>query len=117
MEPFNSIFALGGDQSSLAPRRRAVLGNVVDTRVSALLCARLCHELSGPVAGVNNGTELLVDEDLDFAHDAVELIGVSALFPLNRTYAIAVEGAYHWINVYSPRPRYVTLGAGLRISF
>ena len=43
--------------------------------------------------------------------------GISALFPLNRTYAIAVEGAYHWINVYSPRPRYVTLGAGLRISF
>ena len=43
--------------------------------------------------------------------------GISTLFPLNRTYAIALEGAYHWINVYSPRPRYVTLGAGLRISF
>ena len=43
--------------------------------------------------------------------------GISALFPLNRTYAIAVEGAYHWINVYSPRPRYVTLAGGLRISF
>ena len=43
--------------------------------------------------------------------------GINALFPLNRTYAIAVEGAYHWINVYSPRPRYVTLGAGLRIAF
>jgi hypothetical protein len=43
--------------------------------------------------------------------------GISALFPLNRTYAIAVEGAYHWVNVYSPRPRYVTLGAGIRIAF
>jgi len=43
--------------------------------------------------------------------------GLSALFPLNRTYAIAVEGAYHWINVYTPRPRYVTVGAGLRIAF
>ena len=43
--------------------------------------------------------------------------GVSALFPINRTYAVAVEGAYHWINVYNPRPRYVTLGAGLRIAF
>jgi hypothetical protein len=43
--------------------------------------------------------------------------GISALFPLNRTYAIAVEGAYHWVNVYNPRPRYVTLGAGLRIAF
>jgi hypothetical protein len=43
--------------------------------------------------------------------------GINALFPLNRTYAIAVEGAYHWINVYTPRPRYVTFGAGLRIAF
>ena len=43
--------------------------------------------------------------------------GISALFPLNRTYAIAVEGAYHWVNVYSPRPRYVTIGAGVRIAF
>ena len=43
--------------------------------------------------------------------------GISALFPLNRTYAVAVEGAYHWVNVYNPRPRYVTLGAGLRIAF
>ncbi len=43
--------------------------------------------------------------------------GVSALFPLNRTYAIAVEGAYHWVNVYTPRPRFVTVGAGLRMAF
>ena len=43
--------------------------------------------------------------------------GLNVLFPLNRTYAIAVEGAYHWVNVYNPRPRYVTLGAGLRIAF
>ena len=43
--------------------------------------------------------------------------GLNALFPLNRTYAIAVEGAYHWVNVYNPRPRYVTFGAGLRIAF
>ena len=43
--------------------------------------------------------------------------GISALFPINRTYAVAVEGAYHWVNVYTPRPRYATLGAGLRIAF
>ncbi len=43
--------------------------------------------------------------------------GLDALFPINRTYAVVVKGAYHWINVYSPRPRYVTLGAGLRFAF
>jgi histidine phosphotransferase ChpT len=76
MDPFRSIFAPGGDQASLAPRRTVT--NSVDTRVSALLCARLCHELIGPITAINNGTELLADEDLDFADDAVELIGVGA---------------------------------------
>jgi histidine phosphotransferase ChpT len=76
MDPFRSIFAPGDDQASLAPRRTVT--NSVDTRVSALLCARLCHELIGPITAINNGTELLADEDLDFADDAVELIGVGA---------------------------------------
>jgi len=44
-------------------------------------------------------------------------VGLDALFPINRTYAVVVEGAYHWINVYSPRPRYVTVGAGIRMAF
>jgi hypothetical protein len=52
-------------------------------------------------------------EESDYGYQA----GVSGLFPLNRTYAVAIEGAYHWVNVYTPRPRYVTLGAGLRIAF
>jgi histidine phosphotransferase ChpT len=78
MDPFRSIFARGGDQTSLAPRRRAVTSSVIDIRVSTLLCARLCHELIGPITAINNGTELLADEDLDFSDDAVELIGVGA---------------------------------------
>jgi histidine phosphotransferase ChpT len=51
---------------------------MVDLRVSALLCARLCHELSGPIAAINNGVELLADNDRDYVQDAVTLIGVSA---------------------------------------
>ncbi len=78
MDPFRSIFAPGDPQGSSEPRKRPVIGSIVDMRVSALLCARLCHELSGPIAAINNGTELLPDEDLDFARDAVEMIGVSA---------------------------------------
>ena len=68
-----SIFAPGGDHTSLAAGR----GTVIDMRVFALLCARLCHELSGPIGAANNGTESLADEDLDFAHEAVELISAS----------------------------------------
>jgi histidine phosphotransferase ChpT len=78
MDPLRSVFALGDDQAPLAPRRRAVTSSVIDTRVSALLCTRLCHELISPITAINNGAELLADEDLDFADDAAELIGVAA---------------------------------------
>jgi histidine phosphotransferase ChpT len=50
----------------------------VDLRVLELLCARLCHELVSPVGAINNGVELLGEEDSDFVKDAVALIGESA---------------------------------------
>src|SRR6266436_5355797 len=76
MDRFTSILTRGGDQTFAAsPRRGAVISGVAETRVSALLCARLCHELSGSIAAINNGIELLADEDPDFAHVAVELSG------------------------------------------
>jgi histidine phosphotransferase ChpT len=79
MDRFTSTLARDGGQTSMgAPRLDAVMSGVADTRVSALLCARLCHELSGPIAAINNGIELLGDEDPDFANVAVELVGDSA---------------------------------------
>jgi histidine phosphotransferase ChpT len=50
----------------------------VDLRVLELLSGRLCHELVSPVAAINNGVELLGEEDPEFVRDAVELIGQSA---------------------------------------
>jgi histidine phosphotransferase ChpT len=51
-----------------------------------LLSARLCHELSGPIAAINNGVELLAEEDPGlgsspnraFLRDAVALVSESA---------------------------------------
>jgi histidine phosphotransferase ChpT len=51
---------------------------MVELRVLELLNARLCHELVSPVGAINNGVELLADEDPDFARDAIQLIGQSA---------------------------------------
>ena len=34
----------------------------IDLRVAEMLCARLCHDLVGPVGAVNNGLELLEDD-------------------------------------------------------
>jgi histidine phosphotransferase ChpT len=58
----------------------------VDMRVLELLTARLCHELSGPITAINNGVELLAEEDPDpglwpgasFIRDAVALVSQSA---------------------------------------
>jgi len=47
----------------------------VDLRVVELLCARLCHDLVGPVAAISNGVELMGDDDPDFVRDAVALVG------------------------------------------
>ena len=50
----------------------------VEFRVLELLNARLCHELISPVGAINNGVELLDDEDPDFVRDTMGLIGQSA---------------------------------------
>lgn len=50
----------------------------VEFRVLELLCARLCHELVSPIGAINNGVELLDDEDPEFVRDAIGLIGQSA---------------------------------------
>lgn len=51
---------------------------MVEFRVVELLSARLCHELVSPVGAINNGVELLGEDDPDFVRDAIELIGQSA---------------------------------------
>ena len=69
-----------------AEDRHAASAGTVDLRVLELLSARLCHELSGPIAAINNGVELLAEEDPGlgsslnpaFLHDAVALVSESA---------------------------------------
>lgn len=50
----------------------------VDFRILDLLCGRLCHELVSPVGAINNGVELLDEDDPDFVKEALTLIGQSA---------------------------------------
>src|SRR5256885_2979655 len=47
-----------------AEYRYAASTGTIDLRVLELLSARLCHELSGPIAAISNGVELLAEEDL-----------------------------------------------------
>jgi hypothetical protein len=43
--------------------------------------------------------------------------GVNGLFPITRNIGVSAEAAYHWAHFYNPKPRYVTLGVGLRFAF
>ena len=50
----------------------------LDSRVVELLCARLCHDVIGPVAAINNGVELVTEFGDEMQGEALELIGESA---------------------------------------
>jgi len=49
-----------------------------DLRVFELLASRLCHDVVGPIGAVNNGMELLEEDDSEMAGDAIELAAASA---------------------------------------
>lgn len=51
----------------------------LDPKVTELLCARLCHDLIGPVSAVNNGVELVRDFGDGMQSEALALIGESAV--------------------------------------
>ena len=57
--------------------------NAID--LSSLLCSRLCHDLMSPVGALNNGVELLVDEqDPDMRDRCLELLADSARTTANK---------------------------------
>ena len=57
--------------------------NAVD--LASLLCSRLCHDLMSPVGALNNGIELLADEqDPDMREKCLELLAESALASANK---------------------------------
>ena len=57
--------------------------NAVD--LASLLCSRLCHDLMSPVGALNNGIELLSDEqDPDMRDKCLELLADSARASANK---------------------------------
>lgn len=53
--------------------------------LASLLCSRLCHDLMSPVGALNNGLELLADEqDPDMRDKCLELLGESAKASANK---------------------------------
>src|ERR1700730_16725962 len=84
--PQTAVADAAEPSSFSADYRYAASTGTIDLRVLELLSARLCHELSGPIAAISNGVELLAEEDPGvgsslnpaFLHDAVALVSESA---------------------------------------
>lgn len=56
-----------------------------DVDFASLLCSRLCHDLMSPVGALNNGIELLADEqDPEMRAQCLELLGDSARATANK---------------------------------
>ena len=54
-------------------------GSMNAVELASLLCSRLCHDLLSPVGALNNGIELLADEqDPDMRERCLELLAESA---------------------------------------
>lgn len=43
-----------------------------------LVAVKLCHDLAGPIGAINNGVELLHDEDTEFLNESLNLVEMSA---------------------------------------
>ena len=53
--------------------------------LASLMCSRLCHDLMSPVGALNNGIELLVDEqDPEMREKCLELLAESAKASANK---------------------------------
>lgn len=53
-------------------------------KLAELLCTRLCHDLTGPIGAIANGTEFLSEETGKMQEQAIELIGSSAAQAVSR---------------------------------
>ena len=57
----------------------AQITKLTPTNLSALLCARICHDLISPVGALGNAVEILNDEDsADMYEDAINLVRISS---------------------------------------
>lgn len=54
------------------PRETTMNANI-DLWIAELLTSRLCHDIVGPIGAVNNGLELMADDELGMADDALQL--------------------------------------------
>lgn len=58
--------------------------NKNDLEFCELLCAKFCHDLSGPIGAINNGIDFLDSENSNMKEKAAELVKLSSNQAVNR---------------------------------
>jgi hypothetical protein len=109
--PVSFAYELPGDSTVY---RRDVEGEV--QHVEAGVEYRFSEVFGSTALFAGLGLYRQTGPDFDSTTNAGASFGVNADFPLTRRYGIVVDGTYHWVRA-DFQPRYLTLGAGLRISF
>jgi histidine phosphotransferase ChpT len=51
---------------------------ITNTEIAQLLAVKLCHDLSGPIGAISNGTELLKDGQSNLFNESLDLVDGSA---------------------------------------
>ena len=98
------------------------MGQPIDARLLELICARLCHDLVGPVSAIGNGVELVTEFGEEMRGEALALIAQSASEAAHRlqffriTFGSAAGADGRGIPVAEGRARALALPLGGRIN-
>jgi histidine phosphotransferase ChpT len=94
----------------------------VDPRLLELICARLCHDLVGPISAIGNGVELVTEFGEDMRGEALALIAQSASEAARRlqffrvAFGSAAGSDGHSVPLREVRARAVALPLGGRVT-
>jgi histidine phosphotransferase ChpT len=94
----------------------------IDARLLELICARMCHDLVGPVSAIGNGVELVTEFGEDMRGEALALIAQSAAEAARRlqffrvAFGSAAGGDGRSIPLAEARTRAMALPLGGRVS-
>lgn len=94
----------------------------IDARLLELICARMCHDLVGPVSAIGNGVELVTEFGEDMRGEALALIAQSAAEAARRlqffrvAFGSAAGGDGRSIPLAEARTRALALPLGGRVS-
>jgi histidine phosphotransferase ChpT len=111
-----------GDASARSETTEVLMSQSVDPRLLEVICARLCHDLVGPISAIGNGVELVTEFGEDMRGEALALIAQSASEAARRlqffrvAFGSAAGNEGHSVPLREVRARALALPLGGRVT-